>query len=88
MTLMNLAQVDPTVMDIPDMDAAMKGVGHKLGVPAKFMKSDSEIKKIRNQREQMQKKMMQAEAAQAEGDAMKSLGEGRDALNGQGAPAQ
>jgi hypothetical protein len=67
-----LAAVNPDVLDIPDWDALVKGTGLMLGVPAKFMNSDREIKNKRSEREEQQKAMAEAQIAEQQGKAMEA----------------
>ena len=57
--LMQMAQADPTVMDIIDFGSVGRMLGKRLGVPADAMKSEEEIEQIMIQRQQA------AEAQQA-----------------------
>ena len=66
----------PDVPDVVNSDRAARDMGLSMGVPAKYMNSQDQVKVTRNTRRQMQQ---MAEAEQA-GDAMRSVGEGVKAL--------
>jgi len=74
MTLANLAQVKPEVLDIPDWDAVVNSLAEKMGVSAKLSRSTKEVDQERGEREKVQKAM-------AEGEAMQQMGEGMQAMN-------
>lgn len=82
MQLMNVAQMNPDVLDVPDWDAMMKGTAEMLGVPAKYAKPDAEIARVRKQREKMQQAAMEAEIAKTQGEAMEAQGKGEQAMTG------
>ena len=79
MSVMNLGQGKPEVLDIPDWDAMVKSLASMLGVSAKLIRPDAEVAAERQQRQ-----AIQAQAAQ--GEAMKMQGEGMQAMQeaGQG----
>ena len=57
MQLMQLAQADPTVMDVVDFNSIGRMIAKRVGVPAEAMKSEEEIMQVQAQR---------AEAARAQ----------------------
>lgn len=77
----NGSQVNQDLLDIPDWDAIGKGSASMLGVPAKFVNSESEIKAERDLRKKQQQAMLAAQMAEQAGKANKALGEGDAALN-------
>jgi hypothetical protein len=83
MQLTQMAQINPDVLDIPNWDKMVKGNADMLGVPAKYMQTDAAIKAQRDQREAQQQQMMEAQQAQMEGEAMKAVGEGEQAMEGE-----
>lgn len=83
----NIAQLNPEVLDIPDWDELVKGVGQVLGVPAKYIAGDAEIKRTRKERAEAQQRAQEAELARAEGEAAQAQGEGQQAMTG-GEPTQ
>ena len=76
----SMAQTFPTVLDVIDVDAAIRGMGEFAGVPTKFMRTQAEVDQIRQQRAQAMQKQQQIQEAKAEGEAMRSVGEGAQAL--------
>lgn len=69
MQVVQIAQVNPEVLDIPNWSELLKGTGATLGVPAKYMNSTAEIKKIQDRRRQQQEAMMQAELMKTQAEA-------------------
>lgn len=61
-TVMEVADVKPEVLDVPDFDAITKEFGRTLGVPEKFMRKIAEIKKIRDARAQMDREAQEQQA--------------------------
>jgi len=78
MTLANLAEVQPELMDIPDWDEIAKTMAKMLGVSAKLTRSKEDIDQVRAERDALAKQ-------QAQGEAMQSMGDGMAAMN-QGEP--
>jgi len=76
----SLSQTFPEVLDIVDVDVAIKEMGDAAGVPTKCLKSDKEIKQIRQQRQQAMAQQAQVEQAKQAGEAMQAVGEGQQAL--------
>jgi len=75
-----LMQVYPELRDIPDIDRIGRGTAELAGIPADMLRSDKEVRQIREARQKMEAMMAQIQAAQAEGEAMKAQGEGRQAM--------
>lgn len=63
--LSSVAQVDPTVLDNIDMDAVAQVTGMGLGVPTSILRTQDEIQKIREQRQQAQEQAAAQEQEQA-----------------------
>lgn len=86
----NASQAQPDLLDIPDWDALGKGAAYMLGVPAKFVNSDDEIKTERDTRKKQEQAMKAAMMAEQAGKANEAIGKGDAALaaNQTGAPAQ
>lgn len=76
-----LAEVFPEAIDIVDVDDAVRQVALLSGVPASSIRSEDEVTIIRDKRRQQQEAMVEAEMAQAEGDAMQSQAAGLQAVN-------
>lgn len=72
MTLTQVGQITPEVLDVPDWTELTRGMGFALGVPARFMRSKADVKRIRDQREQQQQAMIEAQIAETQGNAMKA----------------
>jgi len=72
----------PEVLDVPDFDMIARDLADLSGVPAKYLKDADEIKKDREERDAEQKEMRAAAAAEQEGNSMKAMGEGAQAMTG------
>ena len=79
-TLVELAEVTPDVLDIPDWDEIARELGSLEGVPAKLMRGEGDIKKARKDRQTKMARAEQAAQAQEEGAGMEALGKGQMAL--------
>ncbi|TYL43917.1 portal protein [Dickeya sp. ws52] len=73
--LAQLAQISPEVTDLVDTDSAVRVVSEALGVPAKVIRSDTDVSRLRQQRQQAQQQAMQQQMlAQAGQEAATSAG--------------
>ena len=72
--LAGYAQIVPEVLDVIDTDAIARGLGYDRGVPAKMMRTEDEVRQIREQRAQQQEEMRQMEMLQQAGKTMKDMG--------------
>jgi hypothetical protein len=81
-SLAELGEIKPEVLDIPDWDAISKELGSLEGVPAKLMKSDSQIKKDRKAREEQMARTQQGLEDEQVGKGMEALGKGEQAVRG------
>lgn len=79
--LINMAEAEPEVLDIPNFDGIAKGLADMYAVPASMRSSKEQIATKREERKQQQAQMAQAQQAQMEGDAMKAQGEGQAAIS-------
>lgn len=79
--VMNLAQINPEVLDVVDFDEAVLSAGRDLAIPATLLRPDREVEEIREQRREQMARAEEAAIQQAEGDAMQSM---QGAVNGQG----
>lgn len=70
----------PNVMDIPDFDKIERDLGAQAGVPAKYMRSQSDVEKDRKARAEAEAKAQKIADMQGQGDAMQSVGAGAEAL--------
>lgn len=66
--LIPMAQVDPDIVDLYDMDKAARKKSQLLGVPTDVMRSDKEVQKLRRKRaereQQVQQQMMMQAASE------------------------
>jgi hypothetical protein len=81
-TLAELSEVRNDVLDIPDWDAIARELGSLEGVPAKLMRSNTEIKDARKKREQTEERLAAAAVNQEEGAGLEAIGKGQAALTG------
>lgn len=81
-TLAELSEVRPDILDLPDWDAIGKELGSLEGVPAKLMRSSTEVKAERKKREEQEARMRQAQMQQEEGAGLEAVGKGQAALAG------
>lgn len=81
---MDLAQLNPEVVDKIDVDAIMDEAADMTGIPPKCNRSNDETMELRQQRQQQQQAMMEQEQANQEAARMKDLAgaslEGKNAL--------
>ena len=71
-----IAQFKPEVLDLFNQDKAARDLGVDLNIPAAYLNSDDEVVALRQARAKQQQQIMQAEQAQAEGDAAQSMAKG------------
>ena len=81
--LAGLAQAIPDILDIVDTDRLARGLGFARGVPANYMKSEDEVAQMRQERAEAQQAMQQMQMMQQGGEAMKAMGEGEAAMEGE-----
>lgn len=81
-SLAELGEVAPDVLDIPDWDAIGKELGSLEGVPAKLMRSDKDIRKRREDREEAEAATRQGLEDQEVGKGRRELAEAETALRG------
>jgi hypothetical protein len=79
-SLAELGEIEPEILDIPDWDAIGKELGSLEGVPAKLMRSNEQIKKRRDDREEQQARIIQGQEDEQVGKGMEALGKGETAL--------
>lgn len=75
MTLAQVSEVMPEVMDLPDPDEIAKLLGELEGVPAKVMKSMTKINTERKKRESQNAAMAEAEIGKTQGEAATAMAE-------------
>jgi hypothetical protein len=81
-SLAELGEIVPEVLDIPNWDEISKELGSLEGVPAKLMNSESQIKKIRKDRQAAQAATQQGMEDEQVGKGREALGKGEVALAG------
>ena len=69
----SLAAVSPEVMDVIDMDTAVREYGDMVGSPQKILRGEKDVQALRAQREQ---RAMQMQQAQQEAAAVQTLSQG------------
>ena len=72
---MNIAQVDPAIMDNIDHDEAVRLRGKLLGVPKTVLRGKDEVEEMRNARAEQQQIAAMAQQQQAQAQAMKTQAE-------------
>ena len=63
-TAAQLLQIDPNVLDVFDLDKAIKGIAEDSGVPTKWLRSEEELAQLKAQKEQAQQQAQQMQMAQ------------------------
>jgi hypothetical protein len=81
-----LAEIYPDIIDLPKITEAAREIGKLKGVPSKVMNSENEVKAKKQERDKQQAEMAQAQTAAMEGEAMKNIGEGAQAMGEAGMP--
>ena len=66
-----LLQIDPSVMQNLDVDAVFRSLMSQNNVDPTFLKTENEVKRMREQQQQQQQQAMQMEQAQAATSAAK-----------------
>jgi len=72
---MNVAQVDPVIMDNINHDEAIRLRGNLLGVPKTVLRGKDEVEEMRNARAEQQQMAAMAQEQQAQAQAMKTQAE-------------
>ena len=75
-----LAEVEPKVLDKVDWDVAVELLAEYDQVEPKILLSSTKVNKKRTEREEVQKRVAEAEAGQAEGDMVKAQADGETQL--------
>jgi hypothetical protein len=81
MNLLQISEVIPDVLDIPDPDAIARKMASMLSVPAGMLRDEREVEEIREQRAEAMQAQQAALQAQEEGAAMEAVGKGEQALD-------
>lgn len=74
-TVLPYAQFDPTVMDRINMDVVAKDILESYGTRTDAIRSDQEVKKIREARQQQQQMQMELEAQESQARAARDRGQ-------------
>ena len=82
MEIAQLSEVYPEARDVVDIDGAIREIAKMQGVPASATRGQAEIDEDRAARAKQEQEMQQLAAAQGAGEAMKSVGEGAQAVQG------
>lgn len=82
--ILEMGQMKPNVMDIPNWDQAIKDLGLQRGVPASLILTDDQIEELRQARAEQEKLRQQIEMQRAAGEAGEAIGRGADALGMRG----
>ena len=64
--IMQLAQVNPDVLDIVDVDKAGRTISDRLGAPADMLRGDEEVAEMRQARQQRQQQQAEMDQGQQE----------------------
>ena len=72
---MNVAQIDPAIMDIIDHEQAIRMRARLLGVPKTILRSEDDVAEMREAKAQQQQQMMEAQQQQQQADVMAKTGQ-------------
>lgn len=81
-TTIAVAAADPSVMDIPDMDFALRRIQELDGAPREIVRSMEKIRKIRQDRQQAQQAAMEIEAARQNSETARNMGQAATSVMG------
>ena len=87
MTLGNMAEVFPEMLDSVNPDAVARRMARLMSVPAAMMRTDEQVIQLREARAEQQQKEQELMEAQAEGEAMQAQGKGEQELRDAAQPA-
>lgn len=76
--LVPLAQIDPNIMDIVDMDAAAQEYANARGIPRRVLRSADEMKGLREQKQKMQQMQQLAAVAEPASKAIKNIADAQE----------
>jgi hypothetical protein len=86
-----VAQVMPSVLDVPDEHEVARELGRSLNISPSLMNDEAEVQQANELRKKQQAEAMESQQAGMKGQAMESLGKGQQALseaNPQAAPLE
>ena len=72
---MQVAQIDPSIMDIIDHEQAIRMRARLLGVPKTILRSEDDVAEMREAKAQQQQQMAQAQQQQQQADTMAKTGQ-------------
>lgn len=79
--ILQLAQVNPDVLDVPDWDKMITEGARMLGVSASMVRDEDDIQNERQQRQAQQQAMADAQIVEQQGNAMQAIAGGRNGTN-------
>ena len=71
-----IAPIYPEVVDVVEIDEAVRYLGRKGGVPSQLIKAQEQVQSVRQQRAQQQQMMEEIAQKQAAGEAAQQMGKG------------
>ena len=80
--IMQLAQVNPEVLDIVDVDKAGRTIADRLGAPADMLLGDEQVGELRQARQQQQQQQAEAEQGQQDIAGAQQMAELEQTVNG------
>lgn len=80
-TALPLIQADPSLLDVYDGDATMRGTGEIIGVPERFFRRPEEVAAVRAERARVQEAAQAAEIAKSAGAAARDFAQAGVAAN-------
>ena len=80
--IMQLAQVNPEVLDIVDVDKAGRTISDRLGAPADILLGDEQVAELRQSRQQQQQAQAEMEQGQQEIAGAQQVAELEQTVNG------
>lgn len=76
-----IAQADPTILDVVDTEKALRRYVEMVGAPADLLHKEEEVQKIRQERQAQQAQAATIEQAQAEAQTGATLAQGAKSLS-------
>jgi len=80
--IMQLAQVNPEVLDIVDVDKAGRTIADRLGAPADMLLGAEQVAELRQARQQQQQQQMEAEQTQQDMAGAQQMADLEQTVNG------
>jgi len=82
-TMAGIAEINPEVLDIIDVDAIARGLADTLNIEMKYVRTNEKVAAIRQQKQKQQQEMMMLEQAKMAGDAGQAVGKAKAAMGGE-----